>query len=179
MEELWKAIPGFEGYYEASNLGRIRSIDRIIYDTRGRALRFKGRVLKQERTGYKLGYLGVNLCKEGRMTRRNSHSLIAKTFLGIRPSGLDICHNDGDRTNNKVSNLRYDTPSSNSNDAVHHGKIVVGERHYRAKLTINHVRTIRLQHQEGQSTQAIASKYGVSQTAIWKIVTRRGWRHVT
>lgn len=64
------------------------------------------------------GYHQVNLCANGKATNYYIHILVAAAFLGPRPAGMDVCHNDGDKTNNAVSNLRYDTRSNNILDSV-------------------------------------------------------------
>ena len=111
----WRAVPGYEGAYEASSDGRIRSLDRI--DHAGRRLR--GVILKQ--VTRKDGYHGIYLCKEGRLKTFTVHKVIAATFIGPRPDGHCVCHNDGSRANNAASNLRYDTQSGNLRDTVLHG----------------------------------------------------------
>lgn len=112
--ELWKVIPGWEDY-EVSNLGRIRSLDRV--DSLGRHLRGKLRP-PCVNTG---GYLQVGLSRNGRRTKQLIHRLVMLAFIGPPPPGQDVCHGDGTRTNNHLDNLRYDTRSANNRDAVLHG----------------------------------------------------------
>lgn len=115
--EQWKYIPGYEGLYQASNQGRVRSVDRIVSGRWGNTKR-RGKILKPVLNGP--GYLQVVLCREKPISRR-VHKLIAETWLGSCPQGAEICHNDGNKLNNKVSNLRYDTRSNNNLDKRLHG----------------------------------------------------------
>lgn len=117
MTEEWKAIAGYEGAYEVSSLGQVRSLDRV----NGRGFNIFGKVL--EPNPDRRGYLGVSLYSGIKASRRRRviHQLVAEAFIGARPEGLDVCHNDGDKTNNRADNLRYDTRSENILDAVRHG----------------------------------------------------------
>lgn len=118
MTEIWKAIPGHE-YYECSNIGRVRSIDRTVWNNGGRSPHWcslKGRVLRQ--STHK-GYRYVSL---GRDHKTQVHILVMATFVGPRPEGVDVCHNDGNPENNRVDNLRYGTHSENMMDCVRHGR---------------------------------------------------------
>ena len=105
--EEWRPIPGFEGVYEASDHGRIRSLDRSVMKN-GRPHRLQGRVLAPITTS-KYGYLRVSL---GRENLKFVHRLVAEAFIGDG-TGLDVDHRDGDPGNNHVSNLRYLTHAEN------------------------------------------------------------------
>lgn len=117
-EEVWRAIAGYEGLYEVSTAGRIRSLDRIVV-TGGRRSRRKGVVLRGTTSG---GYLQIRLCCDGVRTRRSIHHVVAEAFIGPRPPGMWVLHNDDNRLNNAASNLRYGTPRENSQDAILNGK---------------------------------------------------------
>lgn len=117
--EEWRDIPGYEGYYQASNTGRIRSVDRVVRRC-GYGVRLTGVELKQTiRT--QDGRHCVNLVKNSQERTRRVHRLVLLAFRGIPAPGLVCCHNDGDVHNNHLSNLRWDTESSNQYDAVRHG----------------------------------------------------------
>ena len=117
--EVWKPIPGFDGAYEVSDWGRVRSIDRIITTKAGTKQRRQGRVLTP--TANTGGYLKVGLGRLGRAKTLQVHRLVLEAFVGPCPEGHECCHNDGDPTNNNLSNLRWDTPSGNALDSVLHG----------------------------------------------------------
>jgi hypothetical protein len=115
--EVWKPLPGCPGY-EASNLGRIRSIDRIIFEKRLLQfvpIRRRGRVLKLSVNPHG-GHLQVNLANK---TYRVP-GLVMRAFVGECPPGLEVCHGDGDETNNRLDNMRYDTRLSNHADRKKH-----------------------------------------------------------
>lgn len=117
--ERWKPVKGYEGIYEASSHGRIRSVDRVVTYSDGRVRRCRGKVLRTHLDRY--GYEVVGLCNQGRQKTRTVHSLVAEAFIGARPEGMEVCHNDGSKTNNHLGNLRFDTQSENAFDRVKHG----------------------------------------------------------
>lgn len=101
QEEIWRDIEGYEGLYEVSNLGRVRSSD--SYNSLGR-LHLKGRIRKPVVVR---GYLRVELCKEGKGKWFYVHRLVAHVFIP-NPEGLpEINHRDENKTNNLVDNLEY------------------------------------------------------------------------
>jgi hypothetical protein len=111
---------------------------------------------------------------------RYVHNLILAAFVGPRPKGMQACHNDGDTTNNRLGNLRWDTPKANMRDRDDHGRTARGERAHRAKLNPEKVRTIRARHARGGVTMAaLAREYGVTFNAIRCIVNRQSWKHVS
>lgn len=161
--EIWKDIPGYEGKYQASSLGRIRSLDRQIGTPGTVGCKFmKGRVLRPGPT--KDGHLYVVLGHGA--AGKPVHQLIALTFIGPRPEGMDVCHNDGDPTNNRADNLRYDTRTNNILDVYRAGK------RWR-KLSLEDVRAI-LQEPMSVTGVSLAKKYNVSAQAISRIRSRRG-----
>lgn len=115
MSETWKPIPGHEGIYEVSDIGRVRSLDRVVARNR----RVKGRVLVLNLKSN--GYSQVELFSGGQGKWLMSHRLVLLAFAGPCPEGMEACHNDGDQTNNAPSNLRWDTRSANQMDCVAHG----------------------------------------------------------
>ena len=118
-DERWKPVTGYEGIYEVSSHGRVRSIDRTVTYSDGRVCRRKGKVLSVRFDKYE--YQIVGLCNQGKCQTRTVHSLVAEAFIGTRPEGMEVCHNDGRKTNNHVDNLRYGTSSDNALDKVRHG----------------------------------------------------------
>ncbi len=118
MTEKWLPIPEYEGYYSVSNQGQVRSVDRVT--TAGS--RWRGRVLKSAPD--KDGHLRVVLSRGNKQKNFFVHYLVMLAFVGSRPSfDVDICHFDGDPTNNYLENLRYDTKTANRKDDVRHGKV--------------------------------------------------------
>ena len=125
--EIWKDVFGFEGLYQVSNLGKVRSLDR--YANSGIGIRFyKGRLLKPGKDSY--GYLKVNLSKDGKKTTFWVHRLVYEAFNGKIQEGMQVNHIDEDKTNNSIDNLNLMTPKEN----INWGTCI--ER--RAKSMINH-----------------------------------------
>lgn len=130
--EEWRALVHAEGRYEISSHGRIRSLDRIVTLPNGKDRPHRGRVLKQKvntQNGYwyvQISYgaavqIGKGRTRSSGATTRSVHQLVAEAFIGDRPPGWHVCHNDGDRSNNRAENLRYGTVSENNLDTVKHG----------------------------------------------------------
>jgi hypothetical protein len=124
------------------------------------------------------GYLTVNLSRSGQKSIRYIHSLVLEAFVGPRPPGLIGCHNDGDRTNNRLGNLRWDTYKANEADKVRHGTLVRGSAAGRSKLREDQVLEIRTRRSQGVPILHLAAQYGVSHQAVRAIVQRKTWRHL-
>lgn len=118
INESWKSIPGYDGYYLVSDSGRVRSIDRVINTAQGKR-KCRGKIMSP--VPDKLGRPVVNLCKDGSPKQWKVHRLVAAVFIGPCPDGMEVCHGDGNNKNNHVSNLRYDTHNANYQDMIDHG----------------------------------------------------------
>lgn len=172
--ELWKPVAGYEGLYEVSDLGRVRSLPRTTRTG------IRGGTLLSLRGTDKDGYAQVGLCRAGKVWIRKVHTLVLEAFVGARPTEMVACHCDGNCKNNMLSNLRWDTPKANSRDAVGHGTIRRGEAVPSAVVTEADVREIRALHAAGTHTQRqIATLYGIGFRGVNSIVLRRTWRHVS
>lgn len=114
--ETWKPIPGYEGLYEVSDLGRVRSLDRV--DRRGRF--WLGRTLKPQ-LGTS-GYLAVALSRHSCLKTRAIHRLVLEAFIGPCPKGLIGLHLNDIKTDNRLENLRWGTYSENNYDSVRNGR---------------------------------------------------------
>lgn len=111
--EIWKEIKGFEGYYEVSDLGRVRRLDRYDYGC-GYARFYKGRILKN--LTYKTtGYLHVQLCKSGTIVNKSVHRLVAEAFIPNPDNLPQVNHKDEDKSNNCVDNLEWCDVTYNMN----------------------------------------------------------------
>jgi hypothetical protein len=161
--EHWLPIEGFEGLYEVSDLGRIRS---------------------KRRDGWKVlvggrnpdGYPIFGLCRSGRRTCVKLHRVVCRAFNGPPPQpGLEAAHLDGNRANARATNLVWATHAENMAHKILHGTAVKGEAHPLAKLTADKVRAIvsdpRVAHE-------VAAAYGISRHTVSDI--RRGirWQHL-
>jgi DNA-binding protein len=111
--EIWRPIPDFEQYYEVSNKGSIRSVDRHVVDARGSIKSFRGKILKSAKNNY--GYLNVCLKIRGKNISKSVlvHRMVAMVFLP-NPNHKDtVNHKDFDKTNNEVKNLEWCTHQEN------------------------------------------------------------------
>lgn len=116
MEEIWKDVVGYEGLYQVSNLGRVRSVDRTIEDKFGRIKRkrlFKGKLLRLNLC--KNGYIIAVLWRNQRTKSCYVHRLVAMAFIPNHENKPEIDHIDGDRSNNRSNNLRWCTRKENLN----------------------------------------------------------------
>lgn len=159
--EGWRDVVGYEGLYEVSSLGRVRSLRR--------ALLLRAAPMTS-------GYLSVRLSRGNRAPTRSVHALVAEAFVGPRPGGMNVNHIDGLKTNNAATNLEYVTPSENTNHAYRSGLAASGERHKSARLTAAQTQEIR--SLIGRMTKtAIAKRFGVTRTAVHWIAIGRNWKH--
>lgn len=119
--EEWRPIVGYEGYYEVSDHGRVRSVDRLVKGPHGDAVwRLQGRPMKQ-RPWSKKGYMCVKLTRENKDKRHAVHRLVLAAFVGPCPEGYEACHNNHVKHDNRLSNLRWDTKSANMQDNLRAG----------------------------------------------------------
>lgn len=160
--EIFKDIEGFEGIYKISNYGRIINNKKI-------------RKTKPDFFGYEF----IILQKNGIRYRKKVHTLVMYTFVGERPDGLHCCHNDGNKMNNKLVNLRYDTPSNNERDKKIHGTGKQGERHHNHKLKSIDVIEIRKLLSENSMTQVEISKiYNITNKMVSRIKLGLNWKEI-
>ena len=117
QNEIWKDIPGYEGFYQASNLGRIKSL--VLYNNRYKKYIKREKVLKT--TTQKTGYLMLTLCKDKKKSNLLVHRIIAKTFLSNPNNYPQVNHKDGNKKNNCVDNLEWCTSSENQKHAYRLG----------------------------------------------------------
>lgn len=162
MTERWLPVVGWEGWYEVSDLGQVRSI------------RFNK--IMNGRDGGE-GYLRVTLVADGRSTSKKVHRLVACAFLGPLPPGFQTNHKDGDKKNNRLDNLEFVTRSANMLHAYEKGCSPRGSAHPSSRLTEEKVRAIR--RLLGQVSQGkLARIFGVSPSTIRSIGQRLSWKHV-
>jgi hypothetical protein len=168
--EMWKAIPEFPGY-EVSNRGLVRSYwQRGNFADKWKIGNEPNRILKTVPAGSKKEYRAVVLCRDGHKFLRRIAPLVALVFLGPRPDGLEVCHNDGDPTNDRLDNLRYDTHKSNMEDASRQTQWPSGEAHAQSQHTNEFARQLRKQFGAGISTPHLAQEYNVLTQTVSNIV---------
>lgn len=177
MTETWKPVVGYEGRYEVSDLGRVRSLDCVVVCERSTGpvnRRYVGRVLRPGRASN--GYATVALPTDVRQQSVPVQYLVLEAFVGPRPTPKhQCCHANGIRDDNRLVNLRWDTPAENANDKRRHGTLLLGERAPGAVLGAAEVHHVR---QSNESAETLAQLLGCSASNIYKIRSRKSWRHV-
>lgn len=111
MSEEWREIPGWEDFYQVSDLGRVKSLARVTPGRWSTPMHFRERIRKAHPV--KGGYLRISLTAGERQEKRLVHRLVLSAFLGQCPEGFEALHLDSNPTNNRRSNLRWGTPSEN------------------------------------------------------------------
>ena len=160
--EIWKPIPGFPAY-DVSNHGRVRS-----YYTRGVCPEITSsplRILKNCKLNN--GHYIIKLYKDGNIHRYLVHRLVMLAFVGPCPDGLEVCHNDGDPTNNHLDNLRYDTHSNNISEAVWHGN---------RRFTPLDIVEARKERRAGATVTSLAKKYNVAFSTMSALCNGRTYK---
>lgn len=123
MKEIWKSIKGYEGHYEVSTMGRVRSVPREVVYSAGYIRRNEGRILKptEKTKSPDCNYYVVSLSKNNVAKSVFIHRLVAEQFLERKPECDFVNHIDGDKHNNCVENLEWTTPRGNKLHAIYTG----------------------------------------------------------
>lgn len=174
MDERWIPVPGYEGFYEVSDLGRLRSL-RCGMGIRSRPRIVRGMV---ERNGYRRWRLTTP--ETGRHGKRYlSHRLVLSAFRGEPPADHECAHVDGTRLNNVLPNLQWVAHAENIRQRDEHGTTAWGERDGQAKLTREDVHNIRRRYAAGGiSHAALAREHGVCTATVSHILNGRNWRRL-
>lgn len=177
--EVWKPIPGYEGAYEASSRGRVKSLARRIH-IEGRGVRpVRERILRTYLAGPLRNTAYVCLSGGGEARPWMVHRLVLMAFRGPAPAGTEGCHRNDVKADNRIENLYWGTRAENVADRTANGGDTVGTRHPNCRLTEAAVREIRSDYAAGGVTQAdLGARHGVHRDHISMIVTRRRWRHL-
>lgn len=126
----------------------------------------------------KVGYQTAALRVGKKAVKEYVHSLVLHAFVGPRPNGYEGCHGDGNRVNNALANLRWDSPSGNHADMKSHGTSQEGSKHGMSKLTESDVTAIRHAARNGGTLSGIAAEFGTGQANVSMIVRLKAWKHV-
>lgn len=170
--ETWKDIPEYEGSYQVSDLGRVKSLTREVVRTTS-VLTIPEKILKSPPGNH--GYPVVNLCKNKKIKQRLVHTLVAEVFIGPCPEGQEVRHRDGVRTHCALSNLIYGTRLQNVQDAQEHGTHIKGSKVGNSKLVEEDVKEIRRRLAAGEGVTAIAKDYPVQYQQISAIRDGTRW----
>ncbi|WP_439630651.1 HNH endonuclease [Gemmata sp.] len=172
FREEWRAIPGYEGLYEVSDHGRVRRSSKSRMAPAG--------YVQKLRLSWD-GYPQVGLSKHQRFWHVKVHRLVALAFLGPPPfPKAHVAHFDGDKTNNRLPNLRWATAAENEADKRRHGRarVPAGERHPMARLTADAVRALRLAARD-RPIALVAREFGVPHLTAYDAIVGHTWRTVT
>lgn len=169
-------IPGRPGY-RVDRDGNVYS----CWQKRGSAKsRLSDRWIKLKPAVQKGGYLNFRLKNGDRYLHHLAHRLVLESFVGSCPSGMQACHNDNNPQNNKLENLRWDTPKSNQADRIIFGTSNRGENHGNHKLTAPEISEIlSLRKNTSLSLSKIGAIFGVCKQTIFKILSKKSWKHLT
>lgn len=180
QEEVWKDVVGFEGYYQVSCLGMVRSVDRLLTYSNGKIANHKGRVLRY--TPDKQGYLKVGLNKNDKVVSRRIHRLVATAFIDNELLKREVNHIDGNKQNNTITNLEWCTPSENNIHAIKTGLRTgsgngshEGEKNGRSKLSESDVVAIREMRSKGIVYREIAKIFSISTQQAWGVAKGKYW----
>jgi hypothetical protein len=168
IEEVWKWALGFVGKYEVSNLGRVRSVDRLCRTKGGSRRRVKSCIRKA--CPNSAGYPQLDLGGPVAIV----HLMVLNAFVGPCPEGMEARHLDGNRFNPALSNLCWGTKLENAQDRVTHGTWARGEKQGRAKLTWAVVEKMRAD--TGKTQRQLAVDYGVSRTVAGRVRRGESWK---
>lgn len=180
IKERWRSYPGWEGWYEVSDQGQVRSIERVIVNSLGHAKRIPSRILKAGIASH--GYLTVSLWRGNKGETHCVHVAVAAAFLGPCPEGMEVLHGSSSRTDNSACNLRYGTRKQNKADELRDGTRNRGERNSRAGLNNAQVRLLRriyLQARPKGLIADLARAWGLKWGALHAAGTGKTWAWLT
>jgi hypothetical protein len=180
--EIWAPISGYEGLYEISSWGNIKTLSRTYYSGKDHNIK-KEIVEKNLKLGKdKDGYPQTILYKDGIPKTVRAHQLVAQYFVvNPDPENLTVPnHDDGVKYNNYYKNIRWSTPQQNTLHAYANNLAVAlkGEEHNMAKLTNEDVNVIREENEYRGVLTALAKKFNVSISQIRRIRKKINWAHV-
>ncbi len=176
MEEIWKDVADYEGLYQISNLGNVKSCRREIY----RPLTGKC-ILKEKSLAKNLHkwYYMVTMCKLGVHDRRLIHRMVAQHFVPNPFNKPQVNHIDHNPLNNRFDNLEWTTQAENIQHAIKNGRTYrKGESSHYHKLTNEKILAIRELGKTKRGYKKIADKFGLTKWYVCRIVNRKVWNHI-
>jgi len=178
MEEFWKDIIGYEGHYQISNLGRVKSIARQRKNGLSICIT-KEKILKTHTNIW--GYTTVTLSLNSKSMAYRIHRLVAINFIPNSNSKIEVNHINGIKSDNSLENLEWCTAKENVRHAYNTGLRInpKGEKHSRSKLTDIQVLEIKQRLEKGEKQFLIGKTYNVSRQYIHNIKNNKNWKHIS
>ena len=180
MTEEWKDIIGYEGLYQVSNLGRVKSMNRVIYYSDGRKFNYYSQILKVNINKRNYNNNIVHLYKNGIRKAIPVHRLVATSFIVNNDNLPEVNHIDGNRNNNKVENLEWSSRKDNmkhafdngliNNIGINHGNNIYAESQI---IEVKKLLLLKLPHKQ------IEEITGVKKGTIEQISRNKQWKHIT
>lgn len=174
LEEVWKDVPGYEGYYQVSDQGRVKSLGRVVSGKRPYTKTDRILLPSNDRDGYKRVTLSKDCIKE----YYSIHRLVLTAFVGVNDDKPIACHCDGDRSNNRLDNLRWDTTQGNNDDTLKYGTRLFGSKSTNHLLDEIDVLMMRFLLTLKLSIRQIRTLFNVSYSCVKHIEKGRSWKHV-
>jgi lambda repressor-like predicted transcriptional regulator len=175
-EEIWKDIKEFEGTYQVSNRGNVRSLDRTVITNNGYRRGLKGKNVIKMTDRY--GYSYVNLSTSPKYKSKKVHRLVAQAFIPNPENKPQVNHINGIKTDNRVENLEWCTGKENAKHASDNKLTVFGEKHPKSILTEQNVLQIRKLYQDGLTIRELSKRYNVAYPTIRDTISKRRWKHL-
>lgn len=175
--ETWKNVVGFEGWYQVSSHGEVRTLHHVVIRKNGSSYTSRSHMLKPWSVG-KYDHQMVALCSPGDKTYKFVHTLVLEAFVGPRPEGMMCRHLDGNPKNNRLDNLCWGTAKENSEDRDRHGTTSRGSKSGVAVLHEQDIPIIRFllrNHQRRGTMSSIARIYNIAVAAIQAVRDGRSW----
>lgn len=177
MIEVWKSVVGYEGIYEISNFGNVRSVERVIVYEDGRIYNYPSRNLSFNKTVQ--GYNSVHLYKNCKRKNKKVHILVAEAFLDNPENLPDVNHIDGQKRNNHVDNLEWSSRYDNmrhafetglaNNTGTNHGNNVYTEEQI---LKVKELLNLNIPYSD------IETETGVKRGTIYVVKSGKQWKHL-
>lgn len=184
--EVWKDVIGYEGLYQVSNFGNIKSLDRIVNKPNGVSYLRKGKICTQSKSN--LGYMTVGFTVNNKKVNKYVHRLVAEAFITNMNNYPQVNHIDCDKTNNRMYNLEWCTNSQNHTHASKNGLnklhlhrvVYSGEENGRSLLTKEQVLEIKQKYIPYKySAKKLSKEYNVSESCITHILNNTSWKEIS
>lgn len=177
--EIWADVIGYEGLYQVSSWGRVKSLPKEWIVGNGTIKKHDGKILTNNLNSS--GYLNVSLYKNKKLNTSKVHRLVAEAFISNPNNYPLVMHMDDDPSNNYYKNLQFGTVLMNNQDRENKGRgnHAKGEKHYLSKLTKEQVNEIRSKYTGKYGEQIkLAKEYGVTKYNINDIINKKSWKHI-